>query len=140
MRHSPARGSVASQSSSYRYSSSRHSSLRTSATGLEPCRRSSTSQLSLRTIPTTLQLRLGSSSDPAGPSSSLSSQSIPPCKRHTLVGLLGNDSLCGTVTEPLGQHHHHHYHPTFSIMRRDDISYRVQVCEGKETVLKSFPS
>uniref|UniRef100_A0A672JJ75 Pecanex-like protein n=1 Tax=Salarias fasciatus TaxID=181472 RepID=A0A672JJ75_SALFA len=104
VRHSPARASVASQSSSYRYSSSRHSSLRTSTTGLEPCRRSSTSQLSLRTLPTSLQLRLGSTtSDPAGPSASLSSHSIPPCKRHTLVGLLGNDGLCGAVTDPLGQ-------------------------------------
>uniref|UniRef100_A0A673BYX2 Pecanex-like protein n=1 Tax=Sphaeramia orbicularis TaxID=375764 RepID=A0A673BYX2_9TELE len=93
VRHSPARASVASQSSSYRYSSSRHSSLRTSTTGLEPCRRSSTSQLSLRALPTTLQLRLGSTSDPTGPSASLSSHSIPPCKRHTLVGLLGNDGL-----------------------------------------------
>uniref|UniRef100_A0A3Q1FF13 Pecanex-like protein n=1 Tax=Acanthochromis polyacanthus TaxID=80966 RepID=A0A3Q1FF13_9TELE len=101
VRHSPARASVASQSSSYRYSSSRHSSLRTSTTGLEPCRRSSTSQLSLRTLPTSLQLRLGSTSDPAGPSASLSSHSIPPCKRHTLVGLLGNDGLCSTVTDPL---------------------------------------
>uniref|UniRef100_A0A8P4GIL2 Pecanex-like protein n=1 Tax=Dicentrarchus labrax TaxID=13489 RepID=A0A8P4GIL2_DICLA len=96
VRHSPARASVASQSSSYRYSSSRHSSLRTSTTGLEPCRRSSTSQLSLRTLPTSLQLRLGSTSDPTGPSGSLSSHSIPPCKRHTLVGLLGNDGMCNT--------------------------------------------
>uniref|UniRef100_A0A3P8RHJ6 Pecanex-like protein n=1 Tax=Astatotilapia calliptera TaxID=8154 RepID=A0A3P8RHJ6_ASTCA len=101
VRHSPARASVASHSSSYRYGSSRHSSLRTSTTGLEPCRRSSTSQLSLRTLPTSLQLRLGSTSDPAGPSASLSSHSIPPCKRHTLVGLLGNDGLCNTVTDPL---------------------------------------
>uniref|UniRef100_A0A3Q2WTY2 Pecanex-like protein n=1 Tax=Haplochromis burtoni TaxID=8153 RepID=A0A3Q2WTY2_HAPBU len=101
VRHSPARASVASHSSSYRYGSSRHSSLRTSTTGLEPCRRSSTSQLSLRTLPTSLQLRLGSTSDPAGPSASLSSHSIPPCKRHTLVGLLGNDGLCNTMTDPL---------------------------------------
>uniref|UniRef100_A0A8C4EHI3 Pecanex-like protein n=1 Tax=Dicentrarchus labrax TaxID=13489 RepID=A0A8C4EHI3_DICLA len=126
--------SVASQSSSYRYSSSRHSSLRTSTTGLEPCRRSSTSQLSLRTLPTSLQLRLGSTSDPTGPSGSLSSHSIPPCKRHTLVGLLGNDGMCNTVTDPLSQHHHHHHHPqqhnpTVSTVRRDDISYRVQVCK-----------
>lgn len=133
VRHSPARASVVSQSSSYRYSSSRHSSLRTSTTGLEPCRRSSTSQLSLRTLPTSLQLRLGSTSDPAGPSSSLSSHSIPPCKRHTLVGLLGNDGLCSTVTDPLSQHHHPHHHPqqhnpTHATVRRDDISYRVQVC------------
>lgn len=131
VRHSPARASVASQSSSYRYSS-RHSSLRTSTTGLEPCRRSSTSQLSLRALPTSLQLRLGSTSDPAGPSVSLSSHSIPPCKRHTLVGLLGNDGLCSTVTDPISQYHHHHHHPqqhnpTVSTVRRDDISYRVQV-------------
>lgn len=132
VRHSPARASVASQSSTYRYSSSRHSSLRTSTTGLEPCRRSSTSQLSLRALPTSLQLRLGSTSDSAGPSASLSSHSIPPCKRHTLVGLLGNDGLCSTVTDPVSQHHHHHHHPqqhnpTISTVRRDDISYRVQV-------------
>uniref|UniRef100_A0A8C9T0L4 Pecanex-like protein n=1 Tax=Scleropages formosus TaxID=113540 RepID=A0A8C9T0L4_SCLFO len=118
VRQSPARASVASQSSSYRYSSSRHSSLRTSATGLEPCRRSSTSQLSLRTLPTSLQLRLGP--DPAGPSASLSSHSIPPCKRHTLVGLLGSEGLCHT--DPAS-----HHHPTLSAVRRDDISYRVQV-------------
>ncbi|XP_034530991.1 pecanex-like protein 1 isoform X3 [Notolabrus celidotus] len=134
VRHSPARASVASQSSSYRYGSSRHSSLRTSTTGLEPCRRSSTSQLSLRTLPTSLQLRLGSTSDPAGPSASLSSHSIPPCKRHTLVGLLGNDGLCSTVTDPLSQHYHHHHHPqqhnpTVSTVRRDDISYRVQIVD-----------
>lgn len=121
---------MASQSSSYRYSSSRHSSLRTSTTALEPCRRSSTSQLSLRTLPTSLQLRLGS--DPAGPSSSLSSHSIPPCKRHTLVGLLGNDGVCTAVTDTLGHHHHHQLHPqqhnpAVSTIRRDDISYRVQV-------------
>uniref|UniRef100_A0AAQ4QTN4 Pecanex-like protein n=1 Tax=Gasterosteus aculeatus aculeatus TaxID=481459 RepID=A0AAQ4QTN4_GASAC len=134
VRHSPARASVASQSSSYRYTSSRHSSLRTSTTGLEPCRRSSTSQLSLRTLPTSLQLRLGSTSDPAGPSASLSSHSIPPCKRHTLVGLLGNDGMCSTVTDPLSQYHHHHHHPQqhnpiISTVRRDDISYRVQVAD-----------
>ncbi|XP_071752964.2 pecanex-like protein 1 [Centroberyx gerrardi] len=142
VRHSPARASVASQSSSYRYSSSRHSSLRTSTTGLEPCRRSSTSQLSLRTLPTSLQLRLGSTSDPAGPSASLSSHSIPPCKRHTLVGLLGNDGLCSAVADPLSQHHHHHHHPhqhnpTVSTVRRDDISYRVQivdVCQVLENI------
>nr|XP_046268439.1 pecanex-like protein 1 isoform X1 [Scatophagus argus] len=139
VRHSPARASVASQSSSYRYSSSRHSSLRTSTTGLEPCRRSSTSQLSLRTLPTSLQLRLGSTSDPTGPSASLSSHSIPPCKRHTLVGLLGNDTLCSTVTDPLSQHHHHHHHsqqhnPTVSTVRRDDISYRVQIVDVSQVL------
>uniref|UniRef100_A0A8D3DCE1 Pecanex-like protein n=1 Tax=Scophthalmus maximus TaxID=52904 RepID=A0A8D3DCE1_SCOMX len=141
VRHSPARASVASQSSSYRYSSSRHSSLRTSTTGLEPCRRSSTSQLSLRTLPTSLQLRLGSTSDPAGPSASLSSHSIPPCKRHTLVGLLGNDGMCSAVTDPLSsQHHHHHHHhpqqhnPTFCTVRRDDISYRVQIVDVSQVL------
>ncbi|XP_033843552.1 pecanex-like protein 1 isoform X2 [Periophthalmus magnuspinnatus] len=143
VRHSPARASMASQSSSYRYSSSRHSSLRTSTTGLEPCRRSSTSQLSLRALPTTLHLRLGSTSDPSGPSASLSSHSIPPCKRTTLVGLLGNDSLCSAVTDPLSHHHHHHHHhpqqhnPTVATVRRDDISYRVQivdVCQVLENI------
>lgn len=125
---------MASQSSSYRYSSSRHSSLRTSTTALEPCRRSSTSQLSLRTLPTSLHLRLGSTSDPAGPSSSLSSHSIPPCKRHTLVGLLSNDGVCTAVTDSLGHHHQHHpqqHNPAVSTVRRDDISYRVQVCKPR---------
>ncbi|XP_041121336.1 pecanex-like protein 1 isoform X3 [Polyodon spathula] len=119
VRHSPARASVASQSS-YRYSSSRHSSLRTSASGLEPCRRSSTSQLSLRTLPTSLQLRLSvatASSDPAGPSASLSSHSIPPCKRHALAGLLGSEGLGGPETH-----------------RRDDIAYRVQVIDPSQVL------
>uniref|UniRef100_A0A3Q3RAI7 Pecanex-like protein n=1 Tax=Monopterus albus TaxID=43700 RepID=A0A3Q3RAI7_MONAL len=133
VRHSPARASVASQLSSYRYSS-RHSSLRTSTTGLEPCRRSSTSQLSLRTLPTSLQLRLGSTSDTTGPSVSLSSHSIPPCKRHTLVGLLGNDGLCCTVTDPLSQHLHHQHNPTVSTVRRDDISYRVQIVDVSQVL------
>uniref|UniRef100_A0A3B3CSB8 Pecanex-like protein n=1 Tax=Oryzias melastigma TaxID=30732 RepID=A0A3B3CSB8_ORYME len=141
VRHSPARASMASQSSSYRYSSSRHSSLRTSTTALEPCRRSSTSQLSLRTLPTSLQLRLGS--DPAGPSSSLSSHSIPPCKRHTLVGLLGNDGVCTAVTDTLGHHHHHQLHPqqhnpAVSTIRRDDISYRVQQIVDVTQVLENI--
>uniref|UniRef100_A0A8K9UJM6 Pecanex-like protein n=1 Tax=Oncorhynchus mykiss TaxID=8022 RepID=A0A8K9UJM6_ONCMY len=130
--HSPARASVTSQSSSYRYNSSRHSSLRTSATGLEPCRRYSTSQLSHRTLPTSLQLRLGSgsSSDPAGPSASLSSHSIPPCKRHTLVGLLGNDGLgSGATVDPLD-----HHVPALSAVRRDDISYRVQIVDVSQVL------
>ncbi|CAB1330506.1 unnamed protein product [Coregonus sp. 'balchen'] len=132
--HSPARASVTSQSSSYRYNSSRHSSLRTSATGLEPCRRSSTSQLSLRTLPTSLQLRLGSGSS-SDPSASLSSHSIPPCKRHTLVGLLGNDGLCSAMADPLGQHHHHNQHnPALSTVRRDDISYRVQIVDVSQVL------
>ncbi|XP_067098857.1 pecanex-like protein 1 isoform X2 [Osmerus mordax] len=133
VRQSPARASVASQSSSYRYSSSRHSSLRTSATGLEPCRRSSTSQLSLRTLPTSLQLRLGPGPDPAGPSASLSSHSIPPCKRHTLVGLLGSDGLGTAVGDPLSQHPHQH-NPTLSSVRREDISYRVQIMDVNQVL------
>lgn len=139
VRHSPARASVASQSSSCRYGSSRHSSLRTSATGLEPCRRSSSSQLSLRTLPTSLQLRLGGGgvggggggpnvdAPPpppglgGGPSGSLSSQSIiPACKRHTLVGLLGSEGLgaalgdgpgTATTTTMLSAAGHSHYYP-----------------------------
>ncbi|XP_072121790.1 pecanex-like protein 1 isoform X2 [Mobula birostris] len=104
VRHSPARASVASQSS-YRYNS-RHSSLRTSATGLVPCRRSSTSQLSLRNLPNSIQSRLsvmnqiepssqmGALSIQCGlPSSSSSSQSIPICKRNTLAGLLGTEGV-----------------------------------------------
>ncbi|XP_068607665.1 pecanex-like protein 1 [Brachionichthys hirsutus] len=135
VRHSPVRVSVASHSSSYRFSSSRHSSLRTSITGLEPCRRSSTSQLSLRTLPNSLQLRLGSASDPAGPSASLSSHSIPPCKRHTLVGLLGNEGLCGTVADPLSQPHHPQQHnPSVCTVLRDDISYRVQIVDVSQVL------
>ncbi|KAL2098737.1 hypothetical protein ACEWY4_005217 [Coilia grayii] len=153
VRHSPARASVASQSSSCRYGSSRHSSLRTSATGLEPCRRSSSSQLSLRTLPTSLQLRLGSNGPnadppppPGGPSGSLSSQSIPACKRHTLVGLLGSEGLGAalgdapgtattTVLSAAGHTHYyphshaHTHHPTLGCLRRDDISYRVQIVD-----------
>ncbi|TRY93360.1 hypothetical protein DNTS_032855 [Danionella cerebrum] len=137
VRQSPARASVVSQSSSYRHSSSRQSSLRTSVTGLEPCRRSSSSQLSLRTLPTSLQLRLASNPESPGPSSSLSAHSIPPCKRHahTLAGLLGNEALVlGTDGHPHPHHHlhyihHHHHNPSLSCLRRDDISYRVQVLD-----------
>ncbi|XP_052007085.1 pecanex-like protein 1 isoform X2 [Xyrauchen texanus] len=146
MRQSPARASVMSQSSSYRYSSSRQSSLRTSVTGLEPCRRSSSSQLSLRTLPTSLQLRLctnaSAAPDPPGPSSSLSAHSIPPCKRHahTLAGLLGNEALgLGTDRHPhphhhLHQIHHHHHNPSLSCLRRDDISYRVQIVDVSQVL------
>uniref|UniRef100_A0A8C1XRZ5 Pecanex-like protein n=1 Tax=Cyprinus carpio TaxID=7962 RepID=A0A8C1XRZ5_CYPCA len=142
VRQSSARASVISQSSSYRHSSSRQSSLRTSVTGLEPCRRSSSSQLSLRTLPTSLQLRLGTNAsaanpDPPGPSSSLSAHSIPPCKRHahTLASLLGNEALVlGTDNHPHPHHHlhyihHHHHNPSLSCLRRDDISYRVQIVD-----------
>uniref|UniRef100_A0A672SGP4 Pecanex-like protein n=1 Tax=Sinocyclocheilus grahami TaxID=75366 RepID=A0A672SGP4_SINGR len=147
VRQSPARASVISQSSSYRHSSSRQSSLRTSVTGLEPCRRSSSSQLSLRTLPTSLQLRLGTNAsaanpDPPGPSSSLSAHSIPPCKRHThtLASLLGNEALgLGTDNHPHPHHHlhyihHHHYNPSLSCLRRDDISYRVQIVDVSQVL------
>uniref|UniRef100_A0A9J8AN10 Pecanex-like protein n=1 Tax=Cyprinus carpio carpio TaxID=630221 RepID=A0A9J8AN10_CYPCA len=147
VRQSPARASVVSQSSSYRHSSSRQSSLRTSVTGLEPCRRSSSSQLSLRTLPTSLQLRLGTNAsvaipDPPGPSSSLSAHSIPPCKRHThtLASLLGNEALVlGTDNHPHPHHHlhyihHHHHNPSLSCLRRDDISYRVQIVDVSQVL------
>ncbi|XP_058651540.1 pecanex-like protein 1 isoform X1 [Onychostoma macrolepis] len=147
VRQSPARASVISQSSSYRHSSSRQSSLRTSVTGLEPCRRSSSSQLSLRTLPTSLQLRLGTNAsaaipDPPGPSSSLSAHSIPPCKRHahTLASLLGNEALgLGTDNHPHPHHHlhyihHHHHNPSLSCLRRDDISYRVQIVDVSQVL------
>ncbi|CAL8297672.1 unnamed protein product [Arctogadus glacialis] len=195
-RHSPARASVVSGASSYRYSSSRHSSsLRTSTTGLEPCPRSSSSQLSLHTLPASLHLRLGSVSEPAGgppsgpPSASLSNHSIPSCKRHTLAGLLAAADAppCGpacaaaaaaaaastsssssssnaaaaaaaaSASDPLGQsqhlhhhhhlphhhhHHHHHHHqhyphyhnPTVATVRRDDISYRVQIVDVSQVL------
>ncbi|XP_051507379.1 pecanex-like protein 1 isoform X3 [Myxocyprinus asiaticus] len=146
VRQSPARASVVSQSSSYRYSSSRQSSLRTSVTGLEPCRRSSSSQLSLRTLPTSLQLRLGPNASAApdlpGPSSSLSAHSIPPCKRHahTLAGLLGNEALGLGTDHHLYPHHHlhhihhHHHNPSLSCLRRDDISYRVQIVDVSQVL------
>ncbi|CAL8301968.1 unnamed protein product [Boreogadus saida] len=193
-RHSPARASVVSGASSYRYSSSRHSSsLRTSTTGLEPCPRSSSSQLSLHTLPASLHLRLGSVSEPAGPpsgppSASLSNHSIPSCKRHTLAGLLAaadappcgpacaaaaaaaaaaastsssssssNAAAAASASDPLGQnqhlhhhhhhhlphhHHHHHHHqqyphyhnPTVATVRRDDISYRVQIVDVSQVL------
>ncbi|XP_035387373.1 pecanex-like protein 1 [Electrophorus electricus] len=132
-RHSPARAS--SHSSSFRHSSSRHSSLRTSATGLEPCRRSSSSQLSLRTLPTSLQLRLaaGPAPEPA-PAGSASGHPIPPCKRHALAGLLGTE---GGVP---GVEHHHPLHPLYphnpvvACIRRDDISYRVQIVDVSQVL------
>ncbi|XP_066534602.1 pecanex-like protein 1 isoform X2 [Hoplias malabaricus] len=145
IRQSPARGSVVSQSSSFRFS--RHSSLRTSVTGLEPCR-SSSSQLSLRT----LQLRLGSgpasgsgtgsasgpgpTPDTPQPSNSLSTHSIPPCKRHThtLAGLLGSEGG-GMELHHLHHHHHHHHHnASLSGVRRDDIFCRVQIVDVSQVL------
>ncbi|KAM9646368.1 pecanex-like protein 1 isoform 3-T3 [Trichechus inunguis] len=110
VRQSPARASVASQSS-YCYSS-RHSSLRMSTTGFVPCRRSSTSQISLRNLPSSIQSRLSvvNQMEPCSqsglacvqhglPSSSSSSQSIPACKHHTLVGFLGTDGGPSSATD-----------------------------------------
>ncbi|XP_077906568.1 pecanex-like protein 1 isoform X5 [Ictidomys tridecemlineatus] len=110
VRQSPARASVASQSS-YCYSS-RHSSLRMSTTGFVPCRRSSTSQISLRNLPSSIQSRLSmvNQMEPSGqsgmacvqhglPSSSSSSQSIPACKHHTLVGFLGTEGSQSSATD-----------------------------------------
>lgn len=135
-RQSPARASVASQSS-YCYSS-RHSSLRMSTTGFVPCRRSSTSQISLRNLPSSIQSRLSmvnqmepsSQSGPACvphglPSSSSSSQSIPACKHHTLVGFLGTDGgqSCaadvqpGSTSSPANNSH----------AKKGEVIYRVQV-------------
>lgn len=130
VRHSPARGSVASQSS-YCYNS-RHSSLRTSNTGFVPCRRSSTSQISLRNLPTSIQSRLSmvNQVDPTCqsvvvglPSSSSSSQSIPACKRHTLVGFLGTEG--GNLPE--SQSCGNSSPATHSRAKKEDVVYRVQV-------------
>ncbi|KAG7277076.1 hypothetical protein CRUP_031289 [Coryphaenoides rupestris] len=178
-RHSPARASVVSHasSSSYRYGSRHSSSLRTSSTttGLEPsCPRSSSSQLSLHTLPASLHLRLGSLSDPApGPAPGGPPPHLPVQPQHPTLQAPHPDgpasSVCcsapsaccsasssssapaGTsVSDPLGQsqllHHHHppphhhlhhlhhhphpHYHnPTVATVRRDDISYRVQIVD-----------
>lgn len=138
VRQSPARASVASQSS-YCYSS-RHSSLRMSTTGFVPCRRSSTSQISLRNLPSSIQSRLSmvnqmepsSQSGPACvphglPSSSSSSQSIPACKHHTLVGFLGTDGgqSCaadvqpGSTSSPANNPH----------AKTGEVIYRVQIVD-----------
>ncbi|XP_060119193.1 pecanex-like protein 1 isoform X3 [Heteronotia binoei] len=142
VRHSPARASVASQSS-YCYSS-RHSSLRTSATGFVPCRRSSTSQLSLRNLPSSIQSRLSmvNQLEPLSqtgvvnvqhglPSSSSSSQSIPACKQHALVGFLGTDGVNnvpdaqpGTNTSPVNQ----------TQTKRDDVIYRIQIMDPSQVL------
>ncbi|XP_077178761.1 pecanex-like protein 1 isoform X1 [Paroedura picta] len=142
VRHSPARASVASQSS-YCYSS-RHSSLRTSTTGFVPCRRSSTSQLSLRNLPSSIQSRLSmvNQLEPLSqtgvvniqhglPSSSSSSQSIPACKQHALVGFLGTDGVNnvpdaqpGANTSPVNQ----------TQTKRDDVIYRIQIMDPSQVL------
>ncbi|KAM6464043.1 pecanex-like protein 1 isoform 6-T6 [Liasis olivaceus] len=142
IRHSPARASVASQST-YCYNS-RHSSLRTSTTGFVPCRRSSTSQLSLRNLPSSIQSRLSmvnqmESANQTGvantqhglPSSSSSSQSIPACKQHALVGFLGTDGMtnvtdsqAGTNVSPVNQ----------TQTKRDDVVYRIQIIDPSQVL------
>ncbi|XP_059038919.1 pecanex-like protein 1 isoform X5 [Mustela lutreola] len=141
VRQSPARASVASQSS-YCYSS-RHSSLRMSTTGFVPCRRSSTSQISLRNLPSSIQSRLSmvNQMEPSGqsgmacvqhglPSSSSSSQSIPACKHHTLVGFLGTeggqssatDAQPGNTLSPANNSH----------TKRGEVIYRVQIVDPSQ--------
>ncbi|XP_067895654.1 pecanex-like protein 1 isoform X5 [Heterodontus francisci] len=136
VRHSPARASVASQSS-YRYNT-RHSSLRTSATGLVPCRRSSTSQLSLRNLPSSIQSRLSmvNQIEPSSqtgtlgiqcglPSSSSSSQSIPICKRNTLAGLLGAEGVTSVDIQPGSNSSTAFNTPA----KKDEINYKVQIID-----------
>ncbi|KAM5244799.1 pecanex-like protein 1 isoform 5-T5 [Hipposideros larvatus] len=141
VRQSPARASVASQSS-YCYSS-RHSSLRMSTTGFVPCRRSSTSQISLRNLPSSIQSRLSmvNQMEPSGqsgmacvqhglPSSSSSSQSIPACKHHTLVGFLGTDggqssatdAQLGNTLSPANNSH----------AKKGEVIYRVQIVDPSQ--------
>ncbi|KAG8507752.1 Pecanex-like protein 1 [Galemys pyrenaicus] len=141
VRQSPARASVASQSS-YCYSS-RHSSLRMSTTGFVPCRRSSTSQISLRNLPSSIQSRLSmvnqlEPSSQSGmaciqhglPSSSSSSQSIPACKHHTLVGFLGTEGGQSSATDvppgntlsPASNSH----------AKKGEVIYRVQIVDPSQ--------
>ncbi|XP_036167476.1 pecanex-like protein 1 isoform X7 [Myotis myotis] len=142
VRQSPAWASVASQSS-YCYSS-RHSSLRMSTTGFVPCRRSSTSQISLRNLPSSIQSRLSmvNQMEPSGqsgmacvhhglPSSSSSSQSIPACKHHTLVGFLGTDggqsssapdAPPGNTLSPANNAH----------AKKGEVIYRVQIVDPSQ--------
>ncbi|XP_025894372.1 pecanex-like protein 1 isoform X2 [Nothoprocta perdicaria] len=141
VRHSPARASVASHSS-YCYGS-RHSSLRTSATGFVPCRRSSTSQISLRNLPSSIQTRLSmvnqmdAAGQPGGsvqhglPSSSSSSQSIPACKQHALAGLLGTEGgnngaegQPGANASPANQMQ----------ARKDEVIYRIQIMDPTQVL------
>ncbi|XP_058149164.1 pecanex-like protein 1 isoform X5 [Dasypus novemcinctus] len=141
VRQSPARASVASQSS-YCYSS-RHSSLRMSTTGFVPCRRSSTSQISLRNLPSSIQSRLSmvNQMEPCSqsgmacvqhglPSSSSSSQSIPACKHHALVGFLGTDGGQSSTTDvqpgnslsPANNSH----------AKKGEVIYRVQIVDPSQ--------
>lgn len=141
VRHSPARASVASHSS-YCYGS-RHSSLRTSTTGFVPCRRSSTSQISLRNLPSSIQSRLSmvNQMEPTGqtgvsmqhglPSSSSSSQSIPACKQHALVGFLGTEGGSNAAETQSGGN----ASPANQMQaKKDDIIYRIQVNSLEEQV------
>ncbi|XP_021034822.1 pecanex-like protein 1 isoform X5 [Mus caroli] len=138
VRQSPARASMASQSS-YCYSS-RHSSLRMSTTGFVPCRRSSTSQISLRNLPSSIQSRLSmvnqmeaASQGGMGcvqhglPSSSSSSQSIPACKHHTLVAFLGAEGGQGSATE--AQPGNTSSPANISHARKGEVIYRVQIVD-----------
>lgn len=138
---------MASQSS-YCYSR-RHSSLRMSTTGFVPCRRSSTSQISLRNLPSSIQSRLSMVNQMEGssqggvvcaqhglPSSSSSSQSIPACKHHTLVGFLGAEgsqsgapeAQPGSTLSPANNSH----------ARKGEVIYRVQVSRPRGFVLFRF--
>ncbi|KAM9202596.1 pecanex-like protein 1 isoform 2-T2 [Dugong dugon] len=141
VRQSPARASVASQSS-YCYSS-RHSSLRMSTTGFVPCRRSSTSQISLRNLPSSIQSRLSvvNQMEPCSqsglacvqhglPSSSSSSQSIPACKHHTLVGFLGTDG--GQSSAPDAQPGNTLSPANNSHAKMGEVVYRVQIVDPSQ--------
>lgn len=147
VRHSPARASVASHSS-YCYGS-RHSSLRTSTTGFVPCRRSSTSQISLRNLPSSIQSRLSmvNQMEPTGqtgvstqhglPSSSSSSQSIPACKQHALVGFLGTEGGSNATETQSGGN----ASPANQMQaKKDDVIYRIQVNSPEEQVNLCFLS
>ncbi|XP_068873640.1 pecanex-like protein 1 isoform X9 [Aphelocoma coerulescens] len=141
VRHSPARASVASHSS-YCYGS-RHSSLRTSTTGFVPCRRSSTSQISLRNLPSSIQSRLSmvNQMEPTGqtgvglqhglPSSSSSSQSIPACKQHALVGFLGTEGGSNAAETQSGGN----ASPANQMQaKKDDVIYRIQLMDPSQVL------
>ncbi|XP_074921509.1 pecanex-like protein 1 isoform X3 [Chelonoidis abingdonii] len=142
VRHSPARASVASHSS-YCYSS-RHSSLRTSTTGFVPCRRSSTSQISLRNLPSSIQSRLSmvNQMEPTSqtgvvtvqhglPSSSSSSQSIPACKQHALVGFLGTEGGNNITDAQSGGNASPANHMQ---AKRDEVIYRIQIMDPNQVL------